>query len=84
VKASTAEKLTSVTALNNGPNRIGVSLFQLRTETDPVSETLSAIVFIIPDDGKKIQKPVIMNVTALCFQRTRVGISSIITRYIYA
>jgi hypothetical protein len=34
------------------PNRVGVSLPDLRTDTDPVSETLCFLVFRIPDDGQ--------------------------------
>jgi hypothetical protein len=35
-----------------GPNRVGVSPSHLRTETDPVSETLYFLVSRIPDDGQ--------------------------------
>jgi hypothetical protein len=43
-------------ALSNGPNRVCVSPCHLRTETDPVSETLCFLVFRIPDD-RQVQKP---------------------------
>jgi hypothetical protein len=41
-------------ALSKGPNRVGVSLPppHLKTETDPVSETLCFLVFTIPDDAQ--------------------------------
>jgi hypothetical protein len=39
-------------ALSNGPNRVGVSPSHLRTETNPVPETLCFLVFRIPDDGQ--------------------------------
>jgi hypothetical protein len=40
-------------ALSKGPDRVYVSLspLHLRAETDPVSETLCFLIFIIPDDG---------------------------------
>jgi hypothetical protein len=37
-------------ALSKGPNRVGVSLPHVRTETDPVSEMLRLLVSRIPDD----------------------------------
>jgi hypothetical protein len=37
-------------ALSKGPNR--VSPTRIRTETDPVSETLCSVVFRIPDDER--------------------------------
>jgi hypothetical protein len=40
-------------ALSKGPNRVGVSpLPHLRTETDPVSETLCFLVSRILDNGQ--------------------------------
>jgi hypothetical protein len=39
-------------ALSKGPNRVSVSLSHLRTETDPVYETLCFLVFRIPDYGQ--------------------------------
>jgi hypothetical protein len=39
-------------ALSVGPNTVVVSLHHLRTETDPVSETLCLLVFRIPDGGQ--------------------------------
>jgi hypothetical protein len=41
------------TTLSNRPNRAGVSTTHERTETDPVSETLCSLVFLIPDDGQR-------------------------------
>jgi hypothetical protein len=38
-------------AFSMGPNRISVSFPHLRTETNPVFETLCFLVFRIPDDG---------------------------------
>jgi hypothetical protein len=38
-------------ALSKGPNTVSVSLRHLRTEKDPVSESLCLLVFRIPDDG---------------------------------
>jgi hypothetical protein len=39
-------------ALSNGPNWVRLSCpIHVRTETDPVSETLWSFVFHIPDDG---------------------------------
>jgi hypothetical protein len=39
-------------ALSNGPNWVGLSCpLHLRTETDPVSETLWYFIFHIQDDG---------------------------------
>jgi hypothetical protein len=43
---------TATLALSKGPNRVGVFRHHLRTETDPVSETLCSVVFRIPDDGQ--------------------------------
>jgi hypothetical protein len=37
-------------ALSKGPNRVGVSPPHLRTETDPVSETMCFLAFRISDD----------------------------------
>jgi hypothetical protein len=45
-------KNTPFWRLEKGFNRVDVSL-HLKTETDPVSETLCFLVFRIPDDGKK-------------------------------
>jgi hypothetical protein len=39
-------------ALSKGPNWVGVFSSHLRTETDPVFETLCFLVSRIPDDGK--------------------------------
>jgi hypothetical protein len=40
-----------------GPNRVGACLpTHLRTETDPVCETLCSLGFTISDDGQ-VQKP---------------------------
>jgi hypothetical protein len=38
-------------ALSKGPNKVFPTP-HLRTETDPVSETLFSLVFRIPDDGQ--------------------------------
>jgi hypothetical protein len=50
-------------SLSKGPNRIGVSLPHMRTETDPVAEPLCFIVSRIPDDGRSPNPPVILSVT---------------------
>jgi hypothetical protein len=45
-------------ALSEEPNRVGVSLpasTQLKTETDPVPETVCSPVFSIPGDGQSPQ-----------------------------
>jgi hypothetical protein len=42
-------------AFSKGPNRVGVSP-HVRTETDPVSETLCFLVYRIPDDGQSPKK----------------------------
>jgi hypothetical protein len=48
-------------AFSKGPNRIGVSPTpHLRTETDPVSETVCFLVSRIPNDGQS--PPVILSV----------------------
>jgi hypothetical protein len=39
-------------ALSKGPNRVCVFPSHLRTDTDPVSETLCFLTFRIPDDGQ--------------------------------
>jgi hypothetical protein len=38
------------------------NLNPLRTETDPISETLCFLVFRIPEDGQKSKTPVILSV----------------------
>jgi hypothetical protein len=38
--------ITVILNLSKGPNRVGVSILHLRKETDPVSETLSSLVFL--------------------------------------
>jgi hypothetical protein len=38
-------------ALFQGLNRVSCLPLHLRTETDPVSETLCSLIFKIPDDG---------------------------------
>jgi hypothetical protein len=37
-------------SLSKGPNKVGVFLPSLKTETGPVSETLYFLVIKIPDD----------------------------------
>jgi hypothetical protein len=44
-------------SLSKGPNRVGISPPHLRTETDPVSETLCSLVFRIPDDRQSLKEP---------------------------
>jgi hypothetical protein len=43
-------------ALSKGPNRVGVSPTHLRTETDPVSETLCSIVLLEYQRMDEVQK----------------------------
>jgi hypothetical protein len=45
-----------------GPKRVGLSLFHMRTETDPVSETFCFLVARIPDDGQSPKNPIILSV----------------------
>jgi hypothetical protein len=40
--------------ISKGPNRVCVSPSHLRTETDPVFETLCFLVFRIPDGGQSL------------------------------
>jgi hypothetical protein len=39
-------------ALSKGPNRVYVFPLHMRTETDPVSQTLFPQLFRIPNDGE--------------------------------
>jgi hypothetical protein len=50
--ASQMRRAETIFILSKGPNEYVSSPIHLRTETDPVSETLCLLVSRIPDDGQ--------------------------------
>jgi hypothetical protein len=53
-------------ARSEGPNRVGV-FPSLRTATDPVSKTLCSLLSRIPDNGRSLETPVILNIITTVF-----------------